>query len=73
MTPIIESFRLIFLGSGTVHILHIFYSISITLMLLVFGLLIFNKIEQNFMDSLNYAPIKIENVSKYYRLGNDRK
>lgn len=52
MTSIIETFKFSFLSAGTFNWLYLFYTSIITIIILFFGLLIFNKTEQNFMDTI---------------------
>ena len=52
MTGIIEAFRFAFLGKGEFTLWSIGYSIIITLVLLTLGILIFNKTEKNFVDTI---------------------
>lgn len=52
MTPIVESFRFAFLGAGTVDVMHLLYSFGFMVGVLVIGILIFNQVEQNFMDTV---------------------
>lgn len=52
MTPIIETFRYGFLGAGTVSLSHLAYSIVVTIAILVIGILMFNKVERTFMDTI---------------------
>jgi lipopolysaccharide transport system permease protein len=52
MTPIIESFRYAFLGAGSLNWLHLAYSGVATIMILFVGILIFNRIQSNFMDTV---------------------
>jgi lipopolysaccharide transport system permease protein len=52
MTPIIESFRFAFLGAGTVDGLHLLYSAGFMVGVLLIGLLIFNRVERTFMDTV---------------------
>ena len=51
ITSVIESFRYISLGTGQLRNIAIFYSIIITLIIFIFGLLIFNRVEKNFIDT----------------------
>ena len=51
MSAVIESFRYIFLGVGQISSNAILYSTSITITLLVLGLLIFNQTEKDFIDN----------------------
>jgi lipopolysaccharide transport system permease protein len=52
MTPIIECFRGIFLGSGDWSAWTIAYSAAFTLVTLLLGLLIFHRVEKTFMDTV---------------------
>jgi lipopolysaccharide transport system permease protein len=52
MTGIIEAFRYAFLGKGEFTFWSIGYSTCVTLVLLTLGILIFNKTEKNFVDTI---------------------
>ncbi|MCE9644883.1 MAG: ABC transporter permease [Chloroflexi bacterium] len=52
MTPIIEAFRIAFLGAGTVNGTHLLYSFGFMLVVVVAGSIIFNRVEQTFMDTV---------------------
>ncbi|MFC1812451.1 ABC transporter permease [Thermodesulfobacteriota bacterium] len=52
MTPIVETFRYAFLGAGTVNPLHLVYSGVFATVLLLIGILIFNRVERTFMDTV---------------------
>ena len=52
MTGIIEAFRFAFLGKGEFTLWSIGYSTCVTLVLLTLGILIFNKTEKNFVDTI---------------------
>ena len=52
ITPIVEAFRYALLGSGTFSWWHLSYSAGFTLVLLFFGIIIFNKTEKTFMDTV---------------------
>lgn len=52
MTPIIEVFRVGFLGSGTVSWPLLGYATAVTIILLISGVFIFNKVEKNFIDTV---------------------
>lgn len=52
MTPVVEMFRLGFLGAGSIGPEHMFYSISFTLVVFFIGLLIFNSAENTFIDTV---------------------
>lgn len=50
MTPIVETFRYALLGKGSFDPLYLAYSFGFTLILLIIGIVMFNKVEQSFMD-----------------------
>lgn len=52
MTPVVEAFRFAFLGVGTVNSLNILYSFVFMLVVVFIGSLIFNRVEQTFMDTV---------------------
>lgn len=52
MTYIIEAFRKCLLGHGEFSIYSISYATTITLIILFLGILIFNKTEKNFVDTI---------------------
>ena len=52
ITSIIETFRHGFLGSGTFNVYHLIYSFIFTIIVLILGILVFNKVEKTFMDSV---------------------
>lgn len=52
MTPIIETFRYGFLGEGSFSWSSFGYATFVTTALLVFGIVIFNKVERNFVDTV---------------------
>ena len=52
MTAIVESFRLMLLGRGTVEPLHLAYSVSATLVICLAGLILFHKVERTFIDTV---------------------
>ena len=52
MTGIIEAFRYAFLGKGEFSVSSIAYSTIITIIVLFAGILIFNKTEKNFVDTI---------------------
>jgi lipopolysaccharide transport system permease protein len=52
MTGIIETFRYGFLGSGSFSWETLGYTSLVTLVLLVSGIIIFNKVEKNFVDTV---------------------
>lgn len=52
MTGIIEAFRFAFLGKGEFSLASIGYSAVITLLVFFLGIIIFNKTEKNFVDTI---------------------
>ncbi len=52
MTPIIEAFRYGFLGEGSFTWITLGTSALVTLLITVLGILIFNKVERNFIDTV---------------------
>ena len=52
VTSIVEAFKYGFFGEGEFNILYLAYSSLFTLIILLFGVVIFNKTEQNFMDTV---------------------
>lgn len=52
MTGIIEAFRYAFLGKGEFTIWSLGYSVLMTIIILFFGVIIFNKTEKNFVDTI---------------------
>lgn len=52
VTPIFETFREAFLGAGTLSLGHLLYSAGFTASVLVLGIVLFNRVEQTFMDTV---------------------
>lgn len=52
LTPIIETFRYALLGAGTIDWYHLLYSFGFTVFVLAIGIVLFNKVEQSFMDTV---------------------
>jgi lipopolysaccharide transport system permease protein len=52
MTGIIEAFRYSFLGKGEFSVLSVGYSALVTMIVLFFGIIIFNKTEKSFVDTV---------------------
>jgi lipopolysaccharide transport system permease protein len=52
MTPIVEGFRYAFLGAGTVDVGHLLYSFGFMVVVVFIGAVIFNRVEQTFMDTV---------------------
>lgn len=52
VAPIVESYRYAFLGSGTFEWPFLLISLAVTAVLLFWGVLVFNKVEKNFIDTV---------------------
>jgi len=52
MTPIIETFRYGFLGQGSFSWFSLGYATIVTIVLLLMGTVVFNKVERNFVDTV---------------------
>ncbi len=52
LTSLIEAFRFWYMGAGTFEPLWILYSLSAALLLLLGGILVFNYVERDFMDTV---------------------
>ena len=52
MTPVIETFRMAFLGSSSLPPVYLLYSFGFTCLVLIIGVLVFNRVEATFMDTV---------------------
>ncbi len=52
MTPIVETFKTALLGVGEINYMQLLYSFGFTVAVLVAGVIIFNKVEKTFMDTV---------------------
>ena len=52
MTPVIEGFRQTFVGKGNLDMNMFVYSLTFTFVTFFIGLLVFNKVEKNFIDTV---------------------
>jgi lipopolysaccharide transport system permease protein len=52
ISPIVETFRYAFLGSGTFSWLYLGYSLVATIFFLMVGTIVFNKVEKTFTDTV---------------------
>jgi lipopolysaccharide transport system permease protein len=52
MTPVVEVFRLAFLGVSGLDPVYLLYSLGFTVVILLIGVLIFNRVEATFMDTV---------------------
>ena len=52
MSSVVEAFRYAFLGAGTVDLLQLVYGFGIMLAVIIIGVVIFNRVEATFMDTV---------------------
>ncbi|MEO5571152.1 MAG: ABC transporter permease [Bacteroidia bacterium] len=52
MTSVIETFRYAFLGAGSFNGMNLLYSFLFSIILLFSGIIIFNRVEKNFIDTV---------------------
>ena len=52
VVPIVETFRYAFTGNGTLSITYLLISMAETIVVLVIGIIIFNRVEKTFMDTV---------------------
>lgn len=52
LSSIVEAFRYAFLGTGSFNWLYLSYSAAVTLVVLLVGTVVFNKVEKNFTDTV---------------------
>jgi len=52
MTSIVESFRYAFLGAGSINLPNLAYSFGFMLVVIIIGVVIFNRVEATFMDTV---------------------
>jgi len=52
MAPIMELFRHAYLGAGDISLGLLFYSVAITALILFIGIVLFNRVERTFMDTV---------------------
>lgn len=52
IAPIMEIFRYAYLGAGEIHLGLLVYSIMLTSAILIAGILLFNRVERTFMDTV---------------------
>jgi lipopolysaccharide transport system permease protein len=52
MTPIVEAFRYAFLGAGETRLIYLLYSFGFMLAVVFLGSVVFNRVEQTFMDTV---------------------
>ena len=52
VTMPVEVFRYAILGQGTINYIYLGVSIAFTIIVALFGIMVFNKVERNFMDTV---------------------
>ncbi len=52
VTPVIELFRKAFLGTSSLEPVYLLYSLGFMFVVLLIGVFIFNRVENNFMDTV---------------------
>lgn len=52
VAPIVETYRYAFLGCGAFHWVYWLVSLAVTALIVFFGLIVFNKVEKNFIDTV---------------------
>jgi lipopolysaccharide transport system permease protein len=52
LTSVIETFRFAFLGAGSFNGMNLLYSFTFSIVLLLTGIMIFNRVEKNFIDTV---------------------
>lgn len=52
MTSVVEVFRLAFLGTSSLEPVYLLYGLSFMVVVLILGILVFNRVEANFMDTV---------------------
>lgn len=52
MSPVVEAFRYAYLGAGTVNFGQLAYSFGFMLLVILLGVIIFNRVEATFMDTV---------------------
>ena len=52
VAPIMETFRYAFLGSGSFEWFFLLISAAVTAVLLILGMIVFNQVEKNFIDTV---------------------
>ena len=52
VVPVVETFRYAFTGNGTFSPFYLIVSFIITIVILIIGVLVFNRVEKTFMDTI---------------------
>ena len=52
VAPIVETFRYAFLGNGSFEWFFLLISAAVTVVVLIVGMIVFNQVEKNFIDTV---------------------
>ena len=52
ISAIVETFRYAFLGAGSLNLYHLLYSFIFIIVIFIVGVVMFNKVERTFMDTI---------------------
>ena len=52
VVPVVETFRYAFTGNGTFSLFYLIISFVVTIVILIIGILVFNRVEKTFMDTI---------------------
>jgi lipopolysaccharide transport system permease protein len=52
ISAVVETFRYAFLGSGSFNLYHLLYSFIFSIAIFIIGVIMFNKVERTFMDTI---------------------
>ena len=52
LSSIVESFRTSFLGGNSIEVISLLYSLTFMVVIIFFGLILFNKVQQKFIDTV---------------------
>ena len=52
VVPVVETFRYAFRGNGTFSLTYLIISFFVTIVILIIGILVFNRVEKTFMDTI---------------------
>jgi lipopolysaccharide transport system permease protein len=52
IAPVVEAFKFSLIGAGSINLGGLLYSLVFTMVILIFGIMLFNKVENTFMDTI---------------------
>jgi lipopolysaccharide transport system permease protein len=52
ISPVVDAFRYAYLGAGTVNLTQLAYSFTVMLVVIIIGVVLFNRVEATFMDTV---------------------